>query len=313
MMKRFGKTVFSVVLALLMTCLSLVTMAFAEQAKTDDLVLKGNIVSDEISSSSPNYSSVTLVTPTSKTVQAYKYTGSVANPGSYPNEQVWLNRGVVKKKGASNYYNCMGFAMYFCGKTTNITNNKAFWLHYEGVKNFFNTDCYSNVKLGGTVTCDQLHTKYQKLKVGDIVCYKYPADSAADHDPDEKFSHVAVVTKVTSSKITVISKWGPYGIYEHDVNVCPWSESGILDPKMNRPKMVPTEVEVWHCKHSENGATTDNSIVPTKRSGKYVLPSYVDYNQTYHKKVCACGRGYTYEKHSTVNGKCKRCGHVFSN
>ena len=245
--------------------------------------------------------SVTITTPGNKTINALKYTGS-SNPGNYPNISNYPSASLVY--ASSNYYNCFGFALYFCGVTTGISNAKAFWIESAAVSTFLTHNCFSVVSAtSGGVPCNQLvqYAYRQYLSVGDVVIYHGNGSDSPIN------MHGGVITSISPSAITIVSKWGKWAVYSHNVDDCLYATtfdtSGTL---------IYTPVTVYHRTHG----VMDNSIIPTQTSATaYTLPSYVTIDMNSHKKMCNCGRSYTVMAHTYVSiggerYQCVYCGQI---
>ncbi|MBR0135927.1 MAG: hypothetical protein IJM18_06975 [Clostridia bacterium] len=260
---------------------------------------------------SSDYNAVTITVPDNTTVHAYKYTGNSTPVSGHP-DAASFGATVVTGSASSYYYNCHGFAWYFCGKTTGITNSKAFWVNSPGVDDIKSTDCYSYVNGVTCVKCNEL-TQYKyrsKLAVGDIVVYLNDID---DRDSNSKYKHSAVIVSISSTEILVHSKWDEYPVYEHSVPNCPYSLS------MNPNSLGEyCKVTVYRATHFTSGTVyVNNSLVPTLVSAShYSFPKYISYNDSKHKTLCDCGRAYKLQSHNYVHlsgtrYKCSNCGHLY--
>lgn len=262
----------------------------------------------DYSTSQSDFTSVTIRTPDNTVIDALKYVGSDTPASSHPNESHFS--GITKVKASSYYYNCHGFAWYFCGKTNGITNAKAFIVYSGGVDEYISLDCYTIETHCNNVPCDELtDSQYRSyISPGDVIVY---VNDDPGHNP--KYTHSAVVLSVSSSEIRVISKWGEYCVYSHSVVNCPYSAS--RDPSNLNGKC---NVKVYHPSHFSSGTVyINNTVIPNAASSStYEFDRYVGYNMEKHKMLCDCGRAYKLQSHSFVHlagprYKCSKCGCIY--
>ena len=288
-----------VVLFILSSALSI----YAVPSDQDSYVPENNLLP---ASEASNYSNVSIITPDNVTISASKYYGS-STPETYPNASTY---DATLVKSSSYYYNCHSFTWYFGGTTTGLTNAKAFWLNSSAVDKFARHDCYYQVGLNDNTTCDQLVLASNRalLQVGDIVVYRN-GDASSSID---QYSHSAVIVSISSSGVYVNSKWGVYGVYRHKAEKCPYATTGNMDPSGGTTASY-SKVYVFRPTHNH----VDNSIVPVvSGTNAYTLPAFVSINESSHKAVCYCGRGYDLENHTlvqigTYKYKCSKCGYIY--
>lgn len=256
-------------------------------------------------SESSNYSDVTIVTPANISISAKKYFGS-NTPSAYTNASTY---DATLLRSSSYSYNCHGFAWYLGGTTSGLTDAKAFWIDSGAIDEYTDhSSCYRMVDLSDSTTCDQLVQASNRslLRVGDIILYKN-GDSATSNS---LYSHSAVVTSISSSGVYVNSKWGKHGLYRHKVERCPYATTGYVNGTGTVGEYA--KVVVYRPLHSN----ANNSILPTVSSSTYTLPSYVSIDDSTHKAVCSCGRGYTVKAHNfrqitTYRYECEDCSHIY--
>ncbi len=145
---------------------------------------------------------------------------------------------------STRMYNCHSYAWYNQDTTTNNI-----WLPYP---ESFKTDCYYP------------QTTWQ---AGDILVY---VENGLD-------IHSAIIesTDGTLSGTIVVSKWGPYPLYRHAANDCPYNSTNVVAYRL--------------CSHSF---------------------SAVPYNIIMHQQVCSICT-YSYDEPHTLNpatGRCAICG-----
>ena len=155
-----------------------------------------------------------------------------------------LYPNATRISSSTRMYNCHSYAWY---NQNYATNN--IWLDYLGS---FKTDCYFT------------QTTWQ---AGDILVY---VENGQD-------IHSAIIesTDGTLSGTIVVSKWGPYALYRHAANDCPYNSTNVIAYRL--------------CSHSF---------------------SAVPYNILMHQQVCSICT-YSYDETHTLNpatGRCAICG-----
>lgn len=174
-----------------------------------------------------------------------------------------------QKRSASYYYNCHSYAWY----STSTSN--FYWIDFP--EEFYQDNCsYEEVTTPA---------------VGDIICY-YAADGTNLHSGIVTAVNVASSNGMcgNSNTVNVISKWGLYGLYEHNGYECPYT------------------TYVQH--------TVDNPPATTVRYFRYHAHafSYININTNYQHRATCRTCGYTFvESHSwkiLLDGsqKCLKCG-----
>ena len=293
----------SIVLVLCLLLFSVLCIG-AEAASVAFLVPENNAVPLAQAS---DYRDVEIITPANRYINAKKYIGS-STPSAYSYASNFTSATLLKS--SSHHYNCHGFAWYFSGKTTGITDASAFWMNSYAITQYVGHGCYSYVALASDTTCDQLvqSTTRSKLRVGDIVLYV----NGDAMDSTATYSHSAVITSIGSNGIYVNSKWGEFGLYRHKVDDCPYATTGYLDSTGDEYSDY-AQVVVYRPLHNN----ANNSISPTMvNSTTYSLPAFISIDDSSHKTVCNCGRGYDVENHNftqitTYRYKCDDCGHIY--
>lgn len=254
------------------------------------------------------HSYVSIQTSGNKTVRAYKYIGSDPAP-TFPNINSFPSATYVL--AASRYYNCHSYAWYFCGNNSNISNANAFWFDNTSVVDMrSHTDCYSKItSIPLETTSKTLKNYVSSLAVGDIVLYW-------DYIKG-RYRHSAVITGLinngSNSKVIVRSKWADYAVYQHEVDDCPFI--GLGDPNADGDEHL-CLIEIYRPLHNLENA--NNSINPTMLdSSNYSFPLYLQFSNTQHKKLCSCGRSFTYYNHtfeqiSPTIYRCVFCGYSYT-
>lgn len=163
-------------------------------------------------------------------------------------------QNIVKLRSETYNYNCHSYAWY------SQSENNTIWLSYP---NAFKTDgCYE--------------VSIAECRSGDIVLYRNLNEA-----PYEDI-HSAIISSVDSSDstdtgITVISKWGAYPLYSHNLTECPYYAQA-------------NEIKIYRfCTHSSF--------------------SYEHVNVYTHRKICN-GCGYTTTEGHILNNLniCYSCG-----
>ena len=261
---------------------------------------------------------VTIKTPSNQIINAYKY---VLDPdiGTYPYNMSSYT-GVSSVFNSSKSYNCHGFAWYFCGKTSGISNEKAFLLSTNGVNTYAASSCYTQINFPESTTIYDLNfpSYYSQLLPGDIIVTVAGDGETGLNEGDYKHSMIIkTIDPNLVRPIIVLSKWGEYEVYEHYSSSCPYISTSYTS---NTNVAVPCKVKVYRNSHYlSTNIKKDNSIVPSVLSNvcSYQIYRYYSYNQTAHKKVCDCGRSYVIENHSfvpygTSKLRCSNCGLIIS-
>ena len=203
-------------------------------------------------------------------------------------------------------YNCHSYAWY----------NQDFENNFSWIEDTAITSLNSVLPPSGYMESDG--------RTGDIICY-VGADGHNYH------SGIVVARDDASETVTVQSKWGSYGLYEHDINDCyEKSELNMEDVsvtvKYYRPtshnhsftEIAETKTSEWHGL-SCSDATECGVIIWEEHNFTYVNNG----NNATHQKICAdCGttvseaHNFIYTNNSdgeTHKIICSDCGYVYGN
>jgi hypothetical protein len=119
------------------------------------------------------------------------------------------NCELEKKVKILTYAEELGHIYYNCHSLT-FTDGKAGWLLDNQVESILKANGFKKVWTGNVVT-DQDHLPPDaSVQAGDVIVYR--AREGTD------IQHTGYVSKVKDGKISITSKWGEYGIYEHNIS-----------------------------------------------------------------------------------------------
>ena len=133
---------------------------------------------------------------------------------------------------------------------------------------------------------------------GDIICY-YNDNGTPNNYSDDKNVHSGIVVGVVSgatsngqcgnsNTVTVQSKWGLNGLYQHNGYECPYTNFGNSVANSTFSNSDPADYVKYYRNHTHSHTSCSQLT-----SGD---PLYNDY----HKKVCSCGQ-IIYEAHQIGN------------
>ena len=201
---------------------------------------------------------VTIYTRFGTPVSAIQYSNAVFEREDYNKIAEYENisfPNIVRLRDETVNYNCHSYAWYSQSETNNI------WLPYPDA---FKTDgCYEVTRA--------------ECRPGDIIVYRFVYGP-----PDNDDIHSAIISSVdpsdsTDTGITVISKWGAYPLYSHNLTECPYYAQQ-------------NQIKIYRfCTHSSF--------------------SYEHVNVYTHRKICN-GCGYTTTEGHILNNLniCYSCG-----
>ena len=270
-----------------------------------------------------NYSLVSFQTASNQNYILYQYEGNLT-PESH--DFSLFPTVTVYSGTASYFYNCHTFAWLYDGNITGLNDTYTFWLgNYVDAETGFNVNNVNNVInsfvsksccsiIHSNVSVEDLTNQYyiSQLQVGDIIVY---LPNNQEYAPFS-YIHSAVITNISNSSITVISKWNEFEVVTHDVLDSNFSYA-IIPGENQHPVSVPRQVSVYRRSHS-----TLNNVYPTE-----VNSTCYQYNQQYlqiignidyHIASCCpyCGLpANVYQSHSFVTigrfQKCTKCNLIY--
>ncbi len=182
-------------------------------------------------------------------------------------------------------YTCHSYAWYW--QSPSLT----FSILDSGAQTYLN-DLHKTTRANGTAA------------VGDIVVY---------YDKEGHLTHSAVITEISGGELICTSKWGPTGLYRHDINTVPENYyAGYSHPASGY------KIYRYYRSHVYNTISSYNASTHTftcNYCGKTLAESHTTrvtgYTASGHTRACtACSYKVT-EAHilNKVTGKCRICGY----
>ncbi len=201
----------------------------------------------------PNYNNVDIYTPNGKTVQAYEIVDEFPN-WFIEQENNWYNNiysNAIYISSTTLSYNCHSYAWY------KQSSSNSYWIDYP--------EMYYSVN-------DQSFYEVNTPRIGDIICY-YNIDGenlhsgiVVDYDPTIEINNICE----NANQVTVISKWGYAGLYEHKGDECPYTAYSPEYSNYNYQYLFASEIKFYRPRTNASYILSNNSptineflIVPT--------------------------------------------------
>lgn len=153
-----------------------------------------------------NYEKYTVRLSSYKSATGLRYIGNNNNPGDYLGISDFPN--ATKIGSASRSYNCVSYAWYLNG----LPNSRVKLV-------FENYDDFDTIPKCHKAELETTDIGLPTARVGDIVVYRNYANGC---EIEENPTHVAIITSIDANGVTVKSKWGIYGVYEHKLEESPY-------------------------------------------------------------------------------------------
>ncbi len=196
---------------------------------------------------------------------------------------------VIDVLGIATYaYNCHSYAWYY-PSTTNY-----FWIN--DIDGYLDDEHVVEVPIS-------------QMEEGNIVVY---------YDANNNFAHSAIVDNVNLVNYRhteCVSKWGPFGLYKHDIcNVPPeYLANGELNIKVFKIyERADHSMTDWESNSTQHIRVCE--YCPKQEIELHTFGAWVSVNSLRHKKVCSdCGytvTGFHRDNYDTLGGYCRTCGYA---
>lgn len=239
--------------------------------------------------------STTILTPNNVTVTVSNVIGEwdISILNSVDSSMAEGYQVAIKLDGATAKYNCHSYAWY-----SQEYSNNTYWMNYP----------QAYYQSAGSVYVETITPA-----TGDIICY---FDSAGNN------MHSGIVVSVTSGTsnevcgnsnlVTVQSKWGQAGLYEHRGDQCPYPGIGAVSVKYYRRANHSHTFSYTSCNIDGYHKKYCTGCGVTIWEDHYVY-TIIDYDESEHSLMCRCGLTWT-ENHDfwdyddeTHGGECNIC------